>query len=179
MERSLGLYCASACLLLAGCATVPTGPSVMALPGSGKSFDQFRADDLECRQYAHYQIGGAGADQAAADAGVRSAALGTVVGALAGAAIGGRGGAGVGAGTGLLFGSMAGTGAAQSSSYRTQRSYDNAYLQCMYAKGEQVPVPASMARRRWSSSAEREIAPSGGAYYPPPPDYAAPDYGDR
>jgi hypothetical protein len=179
MKTSLALCCASALLVLAGCATVPTGPSVMALPGTGQSFDQFRADDLECRQYAHYQIGGAGADQAAADAGVRSAAVGTVVGALVGAAIGGRGGAGVGAGTGLLFGSVAGTGAAQSSSDRTQRSYDNAYLQCMYAKGEQVPVPASMVRRRSSSPPDREMAPRAGPYHPPPPDYAAPEYGER
>jgi hypothetical protein len=27
--------------LLGACATVPTGPSVMVLPGGGKSFDQF------------------------------------------------------------------------------------------------------------------------------------------
>ena len=32
--------------LLAGCATPPpSGPSVMVLPGSGKSFDQFRFDE--------------------------------------------------------------------------------------------------------------------------------------
>ena len=32
-------------VLLTGCVTIPTGPSVMVLPGSGKSFDQFRLDD--------------------------------------------------------------------------------------------------------------------------------------
>ena len=31
--------------LLGACATVPTGPSVMVLPGSGKSFEQFQVDD--------------------------------------------------------------------------------------------------------------------------------------
>ena len=45
---------AGALALLAGCVTVPTGPAVMVLPGSGKSFEQFRADDLDCRQFAYY-----------------------------------------------------------------------------------------------------------------------------
>ena len=44
--------------LLGACAYLPTGPSVMALPGTGKSFDQFRADDGSCRQYAFEQSGG-------------------------------------------------------------------------------------------------------------------------
>jgi hypothetical protein len=30
----------------------------MVLPGTGKSFDQFRADEQECRQYAHAQVSG-------------------------------------------------------------------------------------------------------------------------
>lgn len=147
-------------LLLAGCASVPTGPSVMALPGTGKSFEQFRNDDAACRQYAQYQAGG-GANQAAVDAGVRSAAVGTVVGAVAGAAIGGHEGAGAGAGTGLLVGSMAGAGAAQNSAYWSQRNYDHAYIQCMYAKGNQVPVSGAMTGSR--------IQAPAGAFYPPPP----------
>ena len=177
------LAAASAVLLLAGCAVAPTGPSVMALPGSGKNFEQFRSDDAECRQYAQHQVGGADANQAAADAGVRSAAVGTVVGAVAGAAIGGRDGAGVGAGTGLLVGSMAGTGAAQSSAYATQRNYDNAYIQCMYAKGQQVPVSGAVARSRTQAPAQPAApagasypppAPSGNVPPPPPPGYAPP-----
>ena len=47
--------------LLGACAYMPTGPSVMALPGTGKSFDQFRADDANCRQYAFQQSGGVSA----------------------------------------------------------------------------------------------------------------------
>lgn len=166
----------SALLLLAGCASAPTGPSVMALPGNGKSFEQFRYDDAECRQYAQYQTGGVEANQAAANAGVGSAVVGTVVGALAGAAMGGQHGAGYGAGAGLVVGSMAGTGAAQSTAYATQRSYDNAYVQCMYAKGQKVPVAASMARSRVQAPAV-QAAPATlppGAYYPPPP---PPGYG--
>ena len=155
-------------MLIGGCASAPTGPSVMALPGTGKNFDQFRIDDAECRQYALGQIGGTTADQAATDAGLRSAAVGTVVGAVAGAAIGGRDGAGVGAGTGLLVGSMAGTGAAQSSAYGSQRHYDNAYVQCMYAKGEKVPVSGALARPQPQAPSAAPPAP-GGTYLPPPP----------
>lgn len=171
MKSSLSaLAVAMPLLLLAGCVSVPAGPSVMALPGSNKSFEQFRGDDYDCRQYAQQQVGGATANQSAADAGVRSAAVGTAVGAVAGAAIGGREGAGVGAGTGLVMGSVAGTGAAQSSAYGLQRSYDNAYIQCMYAKGEQVPVSGALPRRR----AERASSGPAADSYPPPPPGSAP-----
>ena len=46
-------------LALTGCTVMPTGPSVTVLPGSTKSFEQFRYDDVNCRQYAHMQVGGA------------------------------------------------------------------------------------------------------------------------
>ncbi len=153
----------SAALLLAGCASVPSGPSVMALPGSGKHFDQFRGDDAICREYARQQIGGASADRAGVDAGLRSAAVGTAVGAVAGAAIGGRNAVGVGAGTGLVVGSLAGTGAAQGSAYGTQHNYDNAYVQCMYGKGHRVPVPADLR------SQYRSPVDPAGPLYPPAP----------
>ncbi|MGZ5055630.1 MAG: hypothetical protein ACXWAT_11920, partial [Methylobacter sp.] len=42
--------------LLSACSTMPSGPRVMALPGTGKSFEQFRSDDLTCRQLAHEQL---------------------------------------------------------------------------------------------------------------------------
>ena len=146
--------------LLAGCATVPTGPSVMALPGTGKSFDQFRVDDMDCRQYAQLQAGGD------ANAGVRSAAVGTAIGAVAGAAFGGHDSAAAGAGTGLLVGSLVGAGDAQASSYSSQRRYDNAYVQCLYAPGEQVPVAHTPMQRQPEPT---PVAPPAGAYPPPPP----------
>ena len=61
----------------------------MALPGSGKSFDQFRGDDVYCKQYALEQVEGTTANQASVRSGVGTAALGTLVGAAAGAAFGG------------------------------------------------------------------------------------------
>jgi Glycine-zipper domain len=158
MKSSLRLAPLAAALLLGACTTMPSGPSVMVLPGSTKSFDQFRLDDYECREFASSQIGGATAQQAATDSAVKSAAIGTAIGAAAGAAIGGERGAGVGAGTGLAMGTLAGTGAAEQSGYELQRRYDMSYSQCMYAKGNRVPVSGSF-----------ESAPARGAYVAPPP----------
>lgn len=154
-------------LLLGACTTIPNGPSVMALPGSGKSFDQFRGDDADCRQYALFQMGGATAHQTAVESGVKSAAVGAVVGALAGAAIGGQQGAGVGAGVGLLAGSAAGAG--EASGHGTQRRYDHAYIQCMYAKGDRVPVSGRMTPGPAQPRAAAYTPPPPAPGYPPPP----------
>ena len=170
----LKLVILSGLLLLDGCTTIPTGPSVMALPGTGKNFDQFRMDDAECRQFSLSQVGGTTANQTATDAGLRSAAVGTVVGAAAGAAMGGQQGSGEGAGMGLLVGTMAGAGAAQSSAYGTQRQYDNAYIQCMYAKGEQVPIPGAIMRSPAQQAPSMPPPPPGYYAPPPPPGYIAP-----
>lgn len=148
-----------AALLLAGCATAPTGPSVLVLPGEGKTFDQFRADDYECRQYASFQVQGTTPDDIAARSGVKSAAVGTAVGAVAGGLLGGRDGAATGAGAGLIVGAMGGTGAAQSSQRSAQQRYDFAFQQCMYAKGHKIPVEGYATTQRRG----RYVAP------PPPP----------
>lgn len=152
-------------LLLAACASAPTGPAVMVLPGSGKSFDQFRIDDYECRQFAQSQIGGGTPNQAAADSGVASAAVGAAVGTVAGAAIGGSRGAGVGAGVGLATGALAGTGAAQATGRTAQQRYDIGYQQCMYAKGNKIPMSAA----RYGQPYYREATPP-----PPPPPSGTP-----
>lgn len=39
-------------LLLAACASRPTTPSLLVLPGSGKTFAQFQSDELLCKQHA-------------------------------------------------------------------------------------------------------------------------------
>lgn len=148
-------------LALAGCVTVPSGPSIMSLPGTGKTFDQFRADDGECRQFATLQAGGPAPNQAATDSAVRSAVTGTAVGAAAGALIDGASGAGVGAGIGLLMGSAIGSSTATASAYAAQQRYDMGYTQCMYAKGHKVPVSG-----RFVTASER---PAPRRYYAPPP----------
>jgi len=147
-----------AALLLTACVTVPEGPSVMVLPGSGKTFDQFQLDDYSCKQFASASIGGSNAQQAATESGVKSAAVGAAVGAAAGALMGGHEGAGTGAGAGLAVGALAGTGAAQSSAGNLQQRYDTAYVQCMYAKGNRVPVYGGMQQ-----------APTRSYSAPPPP----------
>ena len=45
----LGMY------LLSACASVPTGPSVLALPTVGKPMDVFQAEEDGCRAYAQHQ----------------------------------------------------------------------------------------------------------------------------
>jgi len=161
LRLSAGVALAS----LGACASVPQGPSVLVLPGTGRPFDQFRFDDAECRQFALYQSGGQSPQAVADDAAVRSAAVGTVIGAVAGAAVGGSRGAGVGAGSGLLIGSAAGSGAAQASARGAQRRYDHAYIQCMYAKGHRVPVPGHVSGPARPAYAE----PTAPALLPPPP----------
>ena len=77
--RSAGLGALAAALLLSGCVSIPTGPSVASFPGSNRSFDQFRVDEADCRRYASDSIGGSDPTQAQADSAVKSAAVGTVV----------------------------------------------------------------------------------------------------
>jgi hypothetical protein len=145
-------------LLLGACATVPAGPDVMALPGAGKSFEQFQGDDLVCRQWASQQAGTT-PEHASALSTVEDAGIGTLIGAGLGAAIGAAAGnpglgAAVGAGGGLLTGTAVGASAGQRAGHEVQRRYDDAYQQCMYAKGNQVPA----------------VAPRGpAASIPPPP----------
>jgi hypothetical protein len=163
MDRRLTRCAALALIpLLAACVSMPSGPSQMALPGTGKSFDQFRADDYECQQFASNRVGGKTPNEAAADSGVASAVIGAAVGAAAGAAINGGQGAAVGAGVGGATGALVGTGTASASSYELQRRYDAAYLQCMYAKGNKVPVYGAFVHQNEAPAAQPR-------YYPPPP----------
>ena len=101
-------------LALTGCANLPSGPSVLVLPGSAMSFDRFINDNTSCQQLA-----------------------------LAQAA------------------SLVGTGTAIGSIEINQQRYDAAFIQCMYAKGHQVPVSAQLAP-------SSQIVPT--ATMPPPPD---------
>lgn len=148
---------------LGACTVIPTGPSMMVLPGTGASIERFRADEAWCRDDAMYMIGGKAAGAAQRESAVSSAAVGTVIGGLAGAALGGNGrGAAVGAGVGLLAGSAAGGESGQRSAIGTQEQYDNAYIQCMYAKGHRVPVPGNV------SYAKPVKAEEAGIPAPPP-----------
>lgn len=165
-------------VLVSGCATIPTGPSVMVLPGTGKAFEQFQVDDTACRQWALQQCGMAPGD-AATSSGVTSAAVGTVLGAGLGAAIGAAAGnpalgAAVGAGAGLFGGGLVGANAAYASGTAVQYRYDVAYKQCMYAKGNQIPVAARSVRPGQPGYVAAPPPPPPAAPPPPPPAYTPP-----
>ncbi len=132
------------------CATIPTGPTVMVLPGQGKSFESFQADSGICRQWAA-QEAGVTPEKVSGHALGTGAAAGTVLGAGLGAAIGAASGnpgvgAAIGAGSGLLGGTAIGYGAGQAAAGSVQWRYDIAYEQCMYAKGNQIPVVMAPSR---------------------------------
>lgn len=146
---------AATLLLLAGCAAPPMGPTVNVMPGPGKPFDMFQNDQGYCRSVADNAVRGQAevANQQAAGA----TAIGTLGGAALGAAIGaaaGNAGAGaaIGAGTGLAAGGAYGAQGSQNAQYGIQQQYDNAYAQCMYSRGNQVPgyAPAAAAMPAYS-----------------------------
>ena len=158
---------------LGGCATMPpSGPNVMVLPGNYSSFDQFRADQALCEQYAQGTTGPVA--QTVSNNAVNSAVTGATVGAAAGALIGAAShdadqGAAAGAGLGLLAGSAAGLASYNASAAELQDRYDAAYVQCMYAKGHQVPIPAG-----YTSAPAHAAPPPPAPNYPPPPGSALP-----
>ena len=146
MRRIISFAALAAPIALGACVVAPpAGPTVMAMPGQGKSFEAFQQDDGTCRGWASQQTGGvqpAGRQQRA----VGSALLGTALGAGVGAAIGSvagavGAGAAIGGATGLLAGSAIGADNAQASGGDVQYRYDAAYSQCMSAKGNSVQAP--------------------------------------
>ena len=160
-----------ALLAVSGCATMPTGPTVLVMPAPGKTIENFQVEDMTCRQWAGQQTGISAQDTVNKNT-VSGAAAGTVIGAGAGALIGaasGHAGAGaaIGAGSGLLVGTATGAGAGQEYGMDVQQRYDYAYVQCMYSKGNQIPERVHRYRIRSIDPAPER--------YPVPPDYK-PDY---
>jgi len=152
-------------MLLAGCATFPPGPSVMVMPGNGKTFEAFQADDSVCRQWAQNRTewnANQTVNENVAGGAIAGGVLGAAAGALIGAASGNVGpGAAIGAGAGLLGGAFLGSTQAYGAGGEVQRRYDNSYQQCMYLKGNQVPGQAQASNRR--SARWANLPP------PPPP----------
>jgi len=132
-------FVTSACaLLLAACASTPMGPTVQVLPSPNKPFPVFQQDQADCKQYAQSAV--AGQADAANQKAVGTTLLGVGVGMLAGIAMGDSHGAGgVGAGMGAMVGAQAGGAGNMHAEGSIQVQYNNAYVQCMYSKGNQVP----------------------------------------
>lgn len=175
MKLRSALALASASVLLGACATMPNGPAVTVLPGTSKSLDAFQQDAFACQQYAQAVLGGTNAPQAANDRAAAGAVASSAVGAATGAIIGsatnqGGQGAAIGAGVGLLFGAISAANASNVSSWELQRRYDGAYMQCMYARGNQVPMRTSYR------VPQGNVVPQGGYAAPAPPPNMPPPY---
>lgn len=167
-KQSILIY--FALLIVGGCATLPTGPSVSVLPAPGKSFDTFRTEDATCRQWAEQHLG-VPAQQAYESNVATGAVTGTAIGAGVGAAVGsasGHAGAGalIGGAYGLLVGTAAGSDSGRVYGREAQRRYDNAYVQCMYSYGNQVPGD----RPYVAAAPPQPVAPP-----PPPPPPSTPE----
>ena len=176
MKPRSALLLAVLAAVLGACTVIPTGPSVMALPGSRKSLEEYQLDVADCQRYADAVIasaaGGtaANADNRAAASAATGAVLGAATGAIIGGASGNAGqGAAIGAGTGLMFGAAAGSPYPAMSSYQLQRGYDQAYLQCMYRRGHQVPVARNASGVRPQAPVYTSPNAAPGGYAPPPP----------
>ena len=173
LNRPLKIVAAAAAVMLGGCVSVPSGPNVMAMPGAGKSYEQFRNDDNVCHQYAQERVGPYAA-QATADNATGTAVAGTLIGATVGALVGAAGGragegAAIGAGGGLLVGSSAASANVDRSAAGIQRQFNIVYTQCMYAKGNRVPVPAGYSdNRRYRYGPPDYYAPQPRGYAVPP-----------
>jgi outer membrane lipoprotein SlyB len=148
----------AAALALSGCAPTVLAPTVPVMPGPGKPFDQFSADQATCQSYASAQVAPLTAQ--ANNQAFGSALLTTALGAGLGAAIGGGRGAAIGAVGGALVGTTAGAQGSSIAGMGIQQQYDIFYSQCMYARGNQVPgfSPGMYA-----------ISPYPGPGAPPPP----------
>ncbi|EEA01129.1 Peptidoglycan-binding domain 1 protein [Burkholderia sp. H160] len=142
--------------VLSACASTPLGPTVQVMPGSTIPFQVFQQNQEECKQYAQSQV--AGQAESANRAAVGSSLLGVALGTALGAATGDSQGAGIGAAAGAVAGTGAGATGSQDAQASIQDQYNNAYMQCMYAKGNQVPgAPAPQA------NATRPVPPEASA----------------
>ena len=125
---------------LAACASTPMGPTVSVMPQQGKPFDQFASEQAYCKQYADSQVSGQA--DAANNTGLLEGVGGTLLGAGLGAAIGGGRGAAIGAAGGAVAGTAVGANTSGNKQRGIQEQYNDAYAQCMVAKGNQVERPA-------------------------------------
>lgn len=148
MLRNLRIIGLMPLLALGACAaSIPTQPTVVAMPGHGKSWDQFLADVQTCKAYAGMQMPGAQQEGAQIhNQAVTSSLVGTALGAGVGAALGSLAGnvgagAGIGAGFGLLGGAAVANSDTQTATDSLQGQYDVAYAQCMVGHGETIEQP--------------------------------------
>jgi hypothetical protein len=170
-----------AAILLSGCVTPPMGPTALVMPGQGKPFGDFASDQTTCKRFASGEVDGGATLANLSQFG--TVAMTTALGAGLGGAVRGTRGAEVGGGVGAVGGVVAssrGTAAGQGS---LQSRYDLAYIQCMYAHGNQIATAASAEpatqRAALHATSVRHVAaatPDSGQDNLPPPGPAASAY---
>src|SRR5258708_938830 len=109
-----------------------------------RGIEQSQTGDAVGRQWSAQQTATT-TERTSSQSTISGAAIGTAVGAAAGAAIGAAAGspatgAAIGAGGGFLGGAAIGASRADAAGTSVQHRYNIAYMQCMYAKGNQIPV---------------------------------------
>jgi len=157
----------STALLLAACASTPMGPTVRTLPAQGKPFEVFQAEQASCKQYADEQVRGQA--ERANTTGLLEGIGGTALGAGLGAAVGGGRGAAVGAAGGAIAGTAVGASTSSHEQRGIQQQYDDAYVQCMVAKGNQVQQPVVYAPHPTTTVIYTQPPPPTVVYTTPPP----------
>lgn len=151
----------AAVMVLNGCAQTPLGPMVQVVPPAGKPFEAFQADKAYCKDYAKSEV--AGQAENANDRAVGTALLGAALGAGVGAVAGGGRGAAVGAAAGGGAGTLIGASNSEHGEHAIQHQYDNAFAQCMTAKGNIVQTHAAV------TVIHPVYAPPPTVVYSPPP----------
>jgi len=146
------------------------GPTVQVMPAPNKPFDVFQQDEAYCKSVADSQV--AGQVESANNQAVGAGVVGTLLGAGIGAAAGGGRGAGLGAAVGAGAGTAVGANQSERAQYGIQAQYNNAYAQCMYSRGNQVPGAAPPPPVYYTPQ-----PPPPGYAPPPPPGYAPPPPG--
>ncbi len=162
----------AAVLAVAGCAPQVVAPTVPVMPGQGKQFDQFAADQTTCEAYANQQV--APLTQQANTTGLGTALLGTALGAGLGAAIGGGRGAAIGAASGAVVGTSMGASNSARAGMSIQGQYNMFYAQCMSSKGNAIPGAApppgyGAPPPGYGAPPPAGYGPAPGAPVPPPP----------
>ena len=162
MKKWLALLLMSVFAITSCIATVtPPGPTIAALPGTGKTYSQFTIDDNYCRQLATGQAGNP--SEILQSQQVGGTILGVIAGTLFGLGVGGsRPGPemAVGAAAGGITGTVIGTQTGQVASMTAQQRWDSVYLGCMYGFGHKIPG---------YQEPQQQPAPAPAPQIPPPP----------
>jgi hypothetical protein len=118
------------------------GPLVQVMPSPHKPFPVFLADQQECKTFSQDQVDGQAslANRGAAGGALLTTGIGGATGGLIGWTVGTPGtGAIVGASSVATGATASGIDVSRTANAGIQTQYDNAYVQCMYARGHQVP----------------------------------------